>query len=274
MSLKDKVVVITGAGGVLCREFAIHAATLGAKVALLNRSEEKIVQLEQEIASFGGISKAYPVNVLDKEGLLRVKDHIHEEFGLVDILINGAGGNMVEANTSEEQYRKGDDIERSFFDLDIHTIDEVFRLNYSGSFLPTQVFALDMAQKEEGVILNVSSMASFSPMTKVVGYSGAKAAINNLTSFLAVHFAPSNIRVNAIAPGFFATKQNHSLLFTEEGNLTDRSKKIIGHTPMNRFGSPKDLLGAVNFLIDSELSSFVTGIVVPVDGGFMAYSGV
>lgn len=275
MGIDGKVAVITGAGGVLCREFARKIAHAGGKVALLNRSAEKIEQLAEKIVGQGGTAIPYPVNVLDRLGLKEVRQHILRDLGPCDILINGAGGNMDKANTTLEYFgpdQTEEDI-RTFFDLDEHDVDEVFQLNFTGTLLPTQEFARDMVGRGCS-ILNISSMAAYHPMTKVLGYAGAKAAINNLTEWLAVHFAPSMIRVNAIAPGFFSTVQNHSLLFDADGNLTARSHKIIDKTPMGRFGDPKELLGALMFLIDEEASGFVTGVVVPIDGGFLAYSGV
>jgi len=276
MGIKDKVVVITGAGGVLCSEFARAVAKAGAKVALLNRSADKIERLATEIGKEGGIALPYPVNVLDVAGLKDVHERIRRDLGPCDILINGAGGNMDRANTTVEYFEQTDAVEgqRTFFELDEEHIDAVFKLNFTGTLLPTKEFARDMLGRSGCSILNVSSMASYHPMTKVLGYAGAKAAINNLTEWLAVHFAKEGIRVNAIAPGFFSTVQNRNLLFDKEGNYTVRSHKILAGTPMGRFGEPKELLGGVMFLIDAEASGFVTGIVLPVDGGFLAYSGV
>ena len=276
MGIKDKVVVITGAGGVLCSEFARAVAKVGGKVALLNRSADKIERLATEIGKEGGIALAYPVNVLDVLGLKDVHERIRRDLGPCDILINGAGGNMDRANTTVEYFEQTEAMEgqRTFFELDGEQIDAVFKLNFTGTLLPTKEFARDMLGRNGCSILNISSMASYHPMTKVLGYAGAKAAINNLTEWLAVHFAKEGIRVNAIAPGFFSTAQNRNLLFDKDGNYTERSHKIIAGTPMGRFGEPKELLGGVLFLIDAEVSGFVTGIVLPVDGGFLAYSGV
>jgi NAD(P)-dependent dehydrogenase (short-subunit alcohol dehydrogenase family) len=276
MGIKDKVVVITGAGGVLCSEFARAVANAGGKVALLNRSADKIERLATEIGNGGGIALPYPVDVLDVSGLQDVHARIKRDLGPCDILINGAGGNMDRANTSVEYFEQTGALEgqRTFFELDEEHIDAVFKLNFSGTLLPTKEFARDMLGRSGCSILNVSSMASYHPMTKVLGYAGAKAAINNLTEWLAVHFAREGIRVNAIAPGFFSTAQNRNLLFDKDGNYTQRSHKILAGTPMGRFGEPKELLGGVLFLIDAEASGFVTGIVLPVDGGFLAYSGV
>ncbi len=274
-SLKDKVIVVTGAGGVLCSAFARRYAQLGAKVALLNRSSQKIEALEKELTEMGLQAKAYPVNVLDADGLAAVHEKIRTDLGPVDILVNGAGGNMAEANTANEYHEMElDDSVRTFFKLDISSISDVFDLNFLGTLIPSKEFAGDMAGREGCSILNVTSMASYKPLTKVLGYSAAKAAVNNLTQWLAVHFAHTGIRVNAVAPGFFSTKQNRSLLFDENGNPTARSAKILAGTPMGRFGVPEDLLGTVTYLVDSNASGFVTGVLIPVDGGFNAYSGV
>ena len=273
--LNNKVIVVTGAGGVLCSEFARHYARLGAKVALLNRSTAKIETLEKELTDEGYIVKAYGCDVLDKERLAIVHTQIKNDLGPVDVLVNGAGGNMDTANTGNEYHEiELDASVRSFFKLDSSSISNVFTLNFMGTLLPCQEFASDMVGKEGCSILNVSSMASYTPLTKVLGYSAAKAAVNNLTSWLAVHFAHVGIRVNAVAPGFFSTAQNRSLLFDKDGNLSARSKKIIEGTPMGRFGVPEDLLGTITYLVDPTMSGFVTGVIIPVDGGFNAYSGV
>lgn len=273
--IEGKIVVITGAGGVLCREFARHIAALGAKVALLNRTFSKVEKIAEEITAAGHIAKPYQVDVLEKKMLADVHKQVKKDLGPCDVLINGAGGNMNDANTAIEYHEmEGNEEMRSFFDLKEEAIQGVFNLNYIGTFLPTQEFVTDMVGREGCCVLNVSSMSSYHPLTKVMGYSAAKAAVNNLTEWLAVHFSHVGIRVNALAPGFFATDQNRSLLFDEEGNPTARSKKIIDSTPMGRFGVPEDLLGTVEYLIDSTASGFVTGVVIPVDGGFNAYSGV
>lgn len=275
MALRGKVVAITGAGGVLCREFARAIAHDGAKVALLNRSFDKVERLAEELNGEDCVAFPYQVDVLDKNALRSVHESMLEEMGPCDILINGAGGNMSRANTSME-YLSSDFLpgDFTFFDLDVDQIDAVSQLNFMGTLLPTMEFARDMVGKTGCSILNISSMAAYHPMTKVLGYAAAKAAINNLTEWLAIHFAHVGIRVNAIAPGFFATTQNHALLFDDEGNYTPRSHKIIAGTPMGRFGSPNELLGGVRYLIDAEQSAFVTGIVLPIDGGFLAYSDV
>ncbi len=273
--LEHKVIVVTGAGGVLCSEFARHYAELGAKVALVNRSREKIEALEEELTARGLQAKAYQANVLDAEALSAVHERIREDFGPVDILVNGAGGNMAAANTGNEYHEKEiDPSVRTFFDLDMDSVSSVFELNFLGTLLPTREFTSDMIGREGCSILNVSSMSSYTPLTKVLGYSAAKAAVNNLTQWLAVHFSHMGIRVNAVAPGFFSTKQNRTLLYDEHGNLTERSGKILAGTPMGRFGVPEDLLGTVTYLVDDKASGFVTGVLIPVDGGFNAYSGV
>ena len=275
MSIAEKIVVITGAGGVLCREFARAIAADGAKVALVNRSFEKVERLAHEIVSNGGVAMAYQMDVQDKVGLQSVRHSINELWGPCDILINGAGGNMSKANTTVEYHEmEATEDQVSFFDLEDDQIESVFNLNFMGTLLPTKVFAQDMVGRGGCCILNVSSMAAYHPMTKVLGYAAAKAAVNNLTEWLAVHFSRVGIRVNAIAPGFFATDQNRSLLFDEQGAFTPRSHKIIAGTPMSRFGEPRELVGGVRYLIDSEQSGFVTGVTLPVDGGFLAYSGV
>ncbi len=273
--IKGKTVVITGAGGVLCSEFARHIAKLGGKVALLNRTFSKVEKIANELTAAGSIAKPYQVDVLDKEALKKVHQQVTADLGPCDILINGAGGNRDEANTTVEYHELDlpSDV-RSFFNLSQDAVQGVFNLNFIGTFLPTQEFTTDMIGREGCCVLNVSSMASYHPLTKVLGYSAAKSAVNNLTEWLAIHFSHVGVRVNALAPGFFATEQNKTLLFDSEGNYTARSKKIIAGTPMGRFGVPEDLLGTVAYLIDSEASGFVTGVVIPVDGGFNVYAGV
>lgn len=273
----NKLVVITGAGGVLCSTFAKDLAEKGYRVALLDLNFEAADAIAEEINKKGGKAKAYEANVLSRESLIKARDQILADFGRCDILINGAGGNHKKGTTTNEYFRKEDlldDEAVSFFDLDPAGIEFVFNLNFLGTLLPTQVFAMDFVENRGGNIINISSMNAFSPLTKIPAYSGAKAAVSNFTQWLAVHFANANIRVNAIAPGFFVTNQNRSLLFDGEGKPTQRTEKILSQTPMKRFGEAAELLGTLNWLIDDSLSSFVTGIVVPVDGGFSAYSGV
>ena len=273
--LTGKVAVVTGAGGVLCSQMAKVLARAGAKVALINRSAEAIEQYAAEINAEGGIARAYQANVLDRAALEEVAAKILQELGPCDILVNGAGGNNPKATTDKEYYEPGDiDAEtKSFFDLDEAGVDAVFTLNFSGTLLPTQVFAKQMVERG-GNIINISSMNAFTPLTKIPAYSGAKAAISNFTQWLAVHFSKVGIRVNAIAPGFFSTKQNAKLLWNEDGTPTARTAKILNATPMNRFGKTEELDGALLFLVNNEAAGFITGVVLPVDGGFSAYSGV
>lgn len=277
INLKNKVCVVTGAGGVLCSQFADAVASVGAKVALLDLNLEAAQKAADAISAKGYTAIAVQCNVLDKASLTAAKKEVNDKLGKIDILINGAGGNNPKGTTDKEYFEEGDvdrDDIKTFFNLDPDGIRFVFDLNFLGTLLPTQVFATDMARNKDGVILNVSSMNAFTPLTKIPAYSGAKAAVSNFTQWLAVHFATSGIRVNAIAPGFFVTAQNKALLMNEDGSLTPRSEKILRNTPMERFGKPEELLGTVLYLLDNEFSAFVTGIVVPVDGGFSAYSGV
>ena len=276
MSVKNKVVVITGAGGVLCSVFAKALAREGAKVALIGLHEANVKRVCEEIVADGGMAMYYECNVLDKSALEIVHADVNERFGKCDILINGAGGNNPRATTANEYYMEGDEARediKTFFNLDKEDFDFVFSLNLMGTVLPTQVFAKDMT-RDGGVILNVSSMNAIKPLTKIPAYSSAKSAVTNLTEWLAVHFAGAGIRVNAIAPGFFVTKQNKDLLFDSDGNPTARSNKILNATPMRRFGKPEELVGTLLWLCDDDASGFVTGITVAVDGGFSAYSGV
>lgn len=277
IDLNGKVCAITGAGGVLCSEFAKAVGACGAKVAVLDLNEEAAKRVADEINAGGGYALAVPCNVLVRDSLVEAKKCINDKLGKIDILINGAGGNNPKGSTDKDIYEDGDiDAEsvKSFFDLDPDGIRFVFDLNFIGTLLPTQVFAEDMARNKDGVIVNVSSMNAFCPLTRIPAYSGAKAAVSNFTQWLAVHFAKTGIRVNAIAPGFFLTAQNKTLLTNEDGSYTARSHKILNMTPMGRFGEPEELLGTLLYLLDNEQSRFVTGIVVPVDGGFSAYSGV
>lgn len=277
MEYNNKTVVITGGGGILCGNFAKYMASLGAKVAILDLKKEAADAVANEIVAAGGTAKGYAANVLKKDELEYVKAEINKDFGKCDILINGAGGNNPKGTTTNEYFKKEDILDESvvsFFDLDPSGIEFVFNLNFLGTLLPTQVFAMDMIDGNGGSIINVSSMNAFCPLTKIPAYSGAKAAVSNFTQWLSVHFANANIRVNAIAPGFFVTAQNKDLLFDEAGNPTARTQKILAATPMKRFGNPEELLGTLKWLTDDDASGFVTGVVVPVDGGFNAYSGV
>ncbi|MBN2651038.1 MAG: SDR family oxidoreductase [Spirochaetales bacterium] len=279
MQFKKKTVVITGAGGVLCGAFAKAFAQRGANVALLDLNFESADKIAQEIRDQGYVALAIAANVLEKESLENACNIVYEKFGSCDILINGAGGNHKLGTTTKEFLEKEDLLNEdadfvSFFNLDPKGIEFVFNLNFLGTLLPSQVFGKKMAFNEGSAIINVSSMNAFTPLTKIPAYSGAKAAVSNFTQWLAVHFSKANIRVNAIAPGFFLTAQNEKLLVDENGNFTPRAEKIIANTPMGRFGNADELIGAICFLADSNLSSFVNGVVLPVDGGFAAYSGV
>jgi NAD(P)-dependent dehydrogenase (short-subunit alcohol dehydrogenase family) len=267
-SLKGKVAVVTGGGGVLCGTLSRALAQAGVKVAVLDILPDAAEAVVTDIEADGGVGLAVQCDVLDRESLEAASETVLERFGQVDILVNGAGGNKKQATTSETE---------AFFDLPADAVQWVFNLNFIGTLLPSQVFGKLMADQGEGVILNVSSMNAFRPLTRIPAYSGAKAAVSNFTQWLAVHMNQeysSDIRVNAIAPGFFLTEQNRFLLTDEQsGDLTPRGQTIIDHTPMGRFGDPDDLVSTVIWLL-SEGSNFVTGIVVPIDGGFSAFSGV
>ena len=311
----NKNIVITGAGGVLCSEFARALAQDGGNIIMLDKNPGSIEALERELKQAGLSAAAIQADVLDKSSLMHAREIMLNKFGPCDILINGAGGNHPDGTTGGEAFLpepaaplSPDGIQadntaqknretaalspdkqaaspdgrqavqtapngKTFFELEPEAVGFVFDLNFLGVFLSTQVFTADMT-KGGGCIINISSMNAYRPLTKILAYSAAKAAVSNFTQWLAVHFAPCGIRVNAIAPGFFATAQNKSLLFEPNGELSARSKKIISHTPMGRFGTPKDLLGALRFLTDDNASGFITGITLPVDGGFSAYSGV
>ena len=275
IDLTGKVAVVTGAGGVLCSDMARALAQCGAKVALIGRTMEPLQEVANTIKDEGGFALPYSANVLDRAAMERVAEQIHADMGPCDILINGAGGNNARANTDKEYYEPGDiDADtKSFFDLDEEGVQMVFNLNFSGTLIPTQVFAKDMVEKG-GNVINISSMNAYTPLTKIPAYSGAKAAISNFTQWLAVHFSRVGIRVNAIAPGFFSTKQNAALLWNADGTPTARTGKILAATPMGRFGKAEELLGALLYLVSDEAAGFVTGVVIPVDGGFSAYSGV
>lgn len=276
IDLKGKTAVVTGGGGVLCSDFAKVIAACGAKVAVLDLNEDAAKRVADEITANNGCAIGIPANVLDKESLAAAKKTVNEKLGRVDILLNGAGGNNPNGTTSGDYYEIGDEDRtdiKSFFDLDPEGIEFVFNLNFLGTLLPVQVFAPDLTESDSACIVNISSMNAFRPLTRIPAYSGAKAAVSNLTQWLAVHFSRVGIRVNAIAPGFFLTNQNRALLIDGNGEYTERSKKIIAATPMGRFGEPRELAGTLMWLL-SDGASFVNGVVVPVDGGFSAYSGV
>lgn len=278
-NLKNRVAVVTGGGGVLCSGFAKDLASQGVKVAVLDLNEAAAQAVADEITAAGGTAIGVACNVLEKASLDAARDVINEKLGTCDILINGAGGNNPKGTTSKEKLELSDIAEKAegvktFFDLDPKGIEFVFNLNFLGTLLTTQAFAIDMVGKPNATIINVSSMNAFRPLTKIPAYSAAKAAVSNFTQFMAVHFSDVGIRVNAIAPGFFSTNQNKALLYNEDGSLSPRSEKIIGHTPLGRFGTPEDLTGSLLFLADEQYSGFITGVILPVDGGFASYSGV
>ena len=274
VSFAGKVVVITGAGGVLCGDMARAFAQAGAKVAALDLNEEAVEKLAQELRAQGYICRGYKANVLEREALEAVHQQVLSDLGPCDILVNGAGGNNPRATTDNEYQHEAKDGQKTFFDLEAGGVDFVFRLNFQGTLLPTQVFAKDMVERHSGCILNISSMNAFTPLTKIPAYSGAKAAVSNFTQWLATHFAGTGIRCNAIAPGFLVSNQNRALLFNEDGTPTARSGKILRNTPMNRFVDSEELLGGVFFLCDDKAASAITGVVLPIDAGFSAYSGV
>lgn len=273
--LTGKVCVVTGAGGAICGMFAQKLAQAGGKIAVLDLNEDAANAVVQKITEQGGIAKAYKANVLDKENLLAVREQILQDFGKCDVLINGAGGNNPKATTTNEFHHQAKDIQdcTTFFDLEKSGVEFVFALNWLGTLLPTQVFAQDMINRN-GNILNIASMNAYTPLTKIPAYSGAKAAIVNFTQWLATYFAKSGIRVNAIAPGFFVGEQNRKLLFNDDGTPTARTEKILNGTPMGRFGELEELVGAVLFLINNDAAGFITGVCIPIDGGYSAYSGV
>ena len=269
-----KVVVVTGAGGVLCGDMARAYAQAGAKVAALDLNEAAVLKLAEEVCAEGFIMKGYKANVLELEALEAVHQQILADLGPCDILINGAGGNNPRATTDNEYHHEAKEGQKTFFDLDQSGIDFLFKLNFQGTLLPTQVFAKDMVAKKSGNILNISSMNAYTPLTKIPAYSGAKAAISNFTQWLATHFAGTGIRCNAIAPGFIVSAQNKALLFNEDGTPTARSGKILAGTPMGRFVNSNELLGGMLFLTDDNFASAVNGVILPIDCGFAAYSGV
>lgn len=274
IDFSGKVVVITGAGGVLCKTMAKAFAQAGAKVAALDLNEESVKELAEECKGKGYVCQAYKANVLELESLEAVHQQILEDLGPCDVLINGAGGNNPRATTDNEYQHEAKPGQKTFFDLDMGGVDFVFKLNFQGTLIPTQIFAKDMVERKSGCILNISSMNSYIPLTKIPAYSGAKAAVSNLTQWLATHFAGTGIRCNAIAPGFLVSNQNRALLFNEDGTPTARTNKILNGTPTGRFVESEELLGGVFFLCDDKAASAITGVVLPIDAGFAAYSGV
>ena len=278
-NLKGRVAVVTGGGGVLCGDFAKALARQGVKVAVLDLNEAAAQKVVDEITAAGGEAIAVGCNVLELESMENARKIVNEKLGTCDILLNGAGGNNPKGTTTKETLEavdltNKDENIKTFFDLDPQGISFVFNLNFLGTLIPTQVFARDMAQKKNTCIVMVSSMNAYRPLTKIPAYSAAKAAVTNFTQFMAVHFADVGIRVNAIAPGFFSTNQNKTLLWNPDGTPTARTGKILAATPMKRFGEPEELDGTLLFLCDEAYSGFITGTTIPVDGGFNAYSGV
>ena len=269
-----KVVVVTGAGGLICGAMARAFAQSGAKVACLDLNEEAVKNLAAELKAEGYIAEGYKANVLEPEALEAVHQAVLQDLGPCDILVNGAGGNNPRATTDNEYQHEAKEGGKSFFDLDASGVDFVFKLNFQGTLLPTQAFAKDMVAKKAGVILNISSMNAYTPLTKIPAYSAAKAGISNFTQWLATHFAGTGIRCNAIAPGFLVSAQNRALLFNEDGTPTARSAKILNGTPTGRYVNAEELLGATLFLCDDKAASAITGVVLPIDCGFAAYSGV
>ena len=278
-NLKGRVAVVTGGGGGLCGDFAKALARQGVKVAVLDLNEAAAQKVVDEITAAGGEAIAVGCNVLEPESMENARKIVNEKLGTCDILLNGAGGNNPKGTTTKETLEavdltNKDENIKTFFDLDPQGISFVFNLNFLGTLIPTQVFARDMAQKKNTCIVMVSSMNAYRPLTKIPAYSAAKAAVTNFTQFMAVHFADVGIRVNAIAPGFFSTNQNKTLLWNPDGTPTARTGKILAATPMKRFGEPEELDGTLLFLCDEAYSGFITGTTIPVDGGFNAYSGV
>jgi NAD(P)-dependent dehydrogenase (short-subunit alcohol dehydrogenase family) len=279
VDLKDKVALVTGGGGVLCSTMAEALAACGARIAVADLKQEAAEIVAAKIRKAGGVAISVACNVLEKESLAAANEKVKQELGSVDILLNGAGGNHTKGTTSLEYLRKEDLTGAAkevvtFYDLDPKGIEFVFNLNFLGTLLPTQAFTREMVGKGRGTVINISSMNAFRPLTKIPAYSGAKAAVSNFTQWLAVHFSKVGVRVNALAPGFFVTDQNRSLLTKPDGSFTPRANTILGHTPMGKFGVPEDLVGALLWLASDDASGFVTGVVIPIDGGFAAFSGV
>jgi NAD(P)-dependent dehydrogenase (short-subunit alcohol dehydrogenase family) len=278
MDLTSKVAVVTGGGGVLGSVFAKAIAQCGAKVAIVDLNRTSAEEVTAQICREGGVAIAVEANVLVRDSLTTALVKIHKELGPCDILLNGAGGNHP-AGTTTKEYLYLEDMEKqesiqTFFDLEREGVEFVFNLNFLGTLLPTQIFTRDMVARKQGIVINISSMNAYTPLTKIPAYSGAKAAVSNFTQWLAVHMSKVGIRVNAIAPGFFLTEQTKGLLQREDGSLTERAQKVISQTPMGRFGEPQELIGTLLWLLSEPASGFVNGAVIPVDGGFSAYSGV
>ena len=269
-----KVVVVTGAGGLICGAMARAFAQSGAKVAALDLNEDAVKKLADELKAEGFVCEGYKANVLDPEALEEVHKAVLSDLGACDILVNGAGGNNPRATTDNEYQHEAKEGGKSFFDLQADGVDFVFKLNFQGTLLPTQAFARDMVEKKAGCILNISSMNAYTPLTKIPAYSAAKAGISNFTQWLATHFAGTGIRCNAIAPGFLVSAQNYKLLFNEDGTPTARSAKILKGTPTDRVVDASELIGGTLFLCDDRSASAITGVVLPIDCGFAAYSGV
>ena len=273
-----KVAVVTGAGGTLCSEMAINLASQGYQVALLGRSIEKLKLVETHIRNTGGVAISISTDVSNEESVTNAKNIVEKELGICEVLINGAGGNQMEALTSipefdESELEKEGGV-KGFFNLNMDVFGNVIQVNTMGTVIPSYIFGRSMAKQKKGVIINIASMNSYRPLSKVGAYGIAKAGIANFTQWLAVYLAPANIRVNAIAPGFFLNDRSRKIMFNEDGSKTARADNVLGHTPMKRFGEANELIGGMNYLINDQNASFVTGIVLPIDGGFLANSGV
>lgn len=277
---KDQTAVITGAGGVLCSEIALYLAGRGAKTVLVGRTEEKLTTVAGKILAAGGTCMVRTADVTDEAAVNRLAQEVQEAYGPCRYLINGAGGNNNKAITTNFTFEKEELWEDKpedmvgFFDLDMNVFESVIRINTLGTVIPVRAFAKQMAKEGRGSILNFASMNSSRPLTRVPAYAMSKAAVVNMTQWMATYFAPAGIRVNAVAPGFFVNERSKKILCTPEGGLTRRGQNIMNHTPMERFGEARELIGCVSWLLDDEKASFVTGITVPVDGGFLAHSGI
>ena len=279
-NFKGKVAVITGAGGTICSEIAIDLARLGVRLALVGRTAEKLEKTRNAVKELGGEAFIYALDVCDANGLEALADEVYERYGRCDYLINGAGGNQIAAMPTITQFDEKEltgempEGQKGFFDIDMESFESVIKINTMGSVLPTRTFARRMAKNGGGCILNFASMNSYCPLTRCFAYAMSKAAVVNMTQSFAAYFAPAGIRINAIAPGFIVNERSKNYLGTVEGGLTKRGEQVIGHTPTRRFGNASDICGTVRYLLDDEASAFVTGITVPVDGGFLTLSGV